>query len=494
MKKIFAIILSLGLIIAPMPVAHAQGEVSATAKQLLGMANGIIGAAILTKCPLGSTQPSVLAYLTGSLVFVAAEIAGGKKKQSDIASQSQSLDATKMGMKEGGDYQMAGFNAQIKDEESTLDFIKKRRKWMMATKVVYGLATALAIMEKWMALPPPAGLGKPDKAACIGPSPSHTTIMKGVIMAYSAAVGSGGSLSGMAKSMGSQYLMKGVGKVAAKKAGEKVVGEAGKKVVGEVGKNTLENGLTITTNGVDAVSVPLLNSAFSRIAFFGAATAVVMMIDSDLKKEEDASVKKIADLKKVRDEFKKNTEDENALAEGESEAEKAERAKLAQANKQYALKALPQGTELAKNCFSNGSGGAVDYSEAGCKNPIKLTKPSFNAKFNIPALTAGANTATDMANAISSGDVSRAEIEAGNLANQAGRIDLVKNDLMKKLNDQLVKEGKKPIDIKGELNRQIAVMNKDFNAARPGSGNFTLADVNGGEASVSETAPTEKHK
>lgn len=467
MKKLFAIILSFVLIIAPMPVAHAQGGgVASYAKQILGMANGIIGGAILTKCRMGSMQTSLYIYMAGSLVFLAGEILGGKKKQKAVDDQSQNLDALNANMAEGGDYQMAAIDAQITDEKSTLEFIEKRRKWMMATKLIYTAAMIMAILEIWWRLPPPAGISKPDNAACTGPYvPSEKFLTKAVIMAYSSLQSSGGqaSLGGMAMGMGMQVAMKSF-------------------------TGAIEPAATVASK----ITVPLLDTAVGRVAFFGASAILVFVIDAGLKKEQDASKKKIADLEKVKAEFKKNSANDNALAEGDSPedaAAAAAAAKLKEAERaKYALKALPKGTELAKHCYSSGPGGAVDYSEAGCKNPIKLARPTFAGKFNIPSLTSTANSAADMANAVASGDLSRADIEAGNLATQAGRLDAVKNDMMKKLNDQLVKDGKKPIDINGELNRQVTELNKALNQANPGSGNYSLADVTGGEAGVSETS------
>lgn len=458
MKKLLAIILSLGLIIAPMPVAHASGG-GGYLKQILGISNGIMGSAILIKCKLGATQFSLPVYMAGGVVFVLAEIMGGKKKAKDSDDQSKQLDEFKNGMAEGGDYQKAAIQAQIDDQKSNLEFVQKRRKWMMAVKVIYIVATALAVMEMVLRYPP---VFKPDLAGCGPDFMSHKPATALIATAYGSLMASGGNLKGMA--------------------------------VGMAVKMAVKKFLPQVTIGADIAdkAISILNPAEGRIAFFGATTALVFIIDAGLAKEQKQIEKNIADLEKVKATLPGS---DNAIAEGTAtsgaEAGAAGGAGVGGVNdptkRQYALKQLPQGVELAKNCFSQSSTGAADYSTSACKNPVKLTRPKFDANFQIPALKAGANTSMDLAQALADGDLARADIEAGNLNAQAGRLEKIKDDLLKKANERLKAEGKKPIDINGELQRQVTDLNKALNQASPGSGNYSLADLDGGEAAVSET-------
>src|SRR5690606_11402420 len=81
---------------------------------------------------------------------------------------------------------------------------------------------------------------------------------------------------------------------------------------------------------------------------------------------------------------------------------------------------------------------------------------------------------------------------AAKMAAMAGRIEAVKDSMMKKLNDQLVAEGKKPISIEDTLSTQLSAFNKELNKQKPGSGNFTMDDLgfgkNGG-AGAAATSP-----
>ena len=86
MNKFLSFILSLGLIISPIPWnsrVHASDFLKDLPSQVVGVANGVIGSSILVKCKLGSLQPSVMLYMGGSVVYILGEIdqATSKLKQ-----------------------------------------------------------------------------------------------------------------------------------------------------------------------------------------------------------------------------------------------------------------------------------------------------------------------------------------------------------------------------------------------------------------------------
>ena len=462
MNKIFAVILSLSLIIGPVPAAHASGG-GGYAKQILGMANGMMGSTIIAKCKLASMQWSLMAYMAGSMIYLAAEIAGGndqkKKQKSNADSINQAGEAA-----QGGDFQKATIDAQIKDEEGTLKHIQNRRKWMMAVKAVYAVATALAALELILKAPP---VLKPDIGAC-APNPAASKGMtRAISLAYTGIYGfaGGGGVMGAAMAVGGSLAMKTIGGFLTK--------------------------TEVTTEAVDKASIPLLNTSVGRLAFFGAATALVMMIDGDLGKEEKKSKDKIADLKKLRDSLSQTPD--SGIAEGSSNSDANNPAGTAGLNGNtagsgsgaYAVKPLPTGTEVTKQCFSNTTG-LMEYNSESCKSAYQFSRPKFDANLNLPTLTSGANTVADLGQAIASGDMDKANVAAGTLNSMAGRLDSIKDSLLKKANDKLKAEGKKPIDINDELKRQVGVMNDALNKSSPGSGNFDMAgfDMNGVDASL----------
>jgi hypothetical protein len=465
MRKLFAVILSLGLIMAPVPsinTAHASSG-GGYLKVILGMANGIVGSTIMLKCPLGSTQFSIPIYFAGSLVFVAAEVFGGKEKKNSTQNNAAVLDHLKANMTEGGDYQRASVEMQIKTEEDNLNHVEKKLKWMNATKVVYMMAAGMAVVEFiWSKLPPPAW--KSDIAACKPMFPLNAAAETAITAAYLAGQGyAAGGLMTAGLAGAAPYLAKFLGGV-------------------QIGTKLQE------------LSVAMLTESVGRIAFFGAAAVIVTKLASELQSEASRIRENIAKLKQVLAQFQAS---DNALAEGKDQAGATSGAgngndKLnADSKKQYALRNLPKAQEVGKHCFSQSNKG-MDYSEGACKSPVKITKPKFDPKFDIPTLKAGANSSIDMAQAIADGDLARADLEAGNLANMAGRIEAINKELMKKANDELKKSGKKPIDINGELKNQIASLNSALNKQSPGSGNYSLADLDSsdiGKAEVSASKP-----
>ncbi len=454
MKKIFAIILSLGLIIAPMPVAHAQGGDGRILKQLLGLGNGVVGASILTKCVLGSTQMSVNLYMLGSLAYVLGEILSGKQKAKDIDNQSANMDQLKDGMKDGGDYQKKSIQIQIDNEKSNLAFIQNRKKFITATLAIYSAATIMAMIEKWWSFPPPVGMGKPDAAACKFGNPSHKFWVLAITMGYSSLMMSGGNLEGMATSMALQ-----------------------------AGTKLLLPKIELAGKIADKI-VPMLNESIGRALFFGGMGVLVGLILEEASDAEKESKRRIADLEKVEGQF---DDADNSLAEaGDLSSGKVDPSK-----KTYALKALPQGTTLAKNCLST-TNGQSSFSESGCKNPTKLTRPKFDLAMNLPALVAAGNSAADFTQALADGDSAKADIEAGTLAAMAGRLNAIKDELVKKTNDKLKADGKKGLDFNAEVKRQMDELGSAMNKQEAGSGNYDLADLQGGEAGISVTeSPTE---
>lgn len=476
MKKIFAFILSLGLIISPIPAVNtAHAASGGYLKVILGMANGIVGSTILTKCAMGSAQPSILVYFAGSLVFVAAEIAGGKEKDKDTKDNSNTLDQIRANMTEGGDYQKAAIEMQIKNEEDNLKHIQKKIRWMNATRVVYTIAAVLAFIEWWMSLPYPVGINKPDAGACSPNQALNIPMASAISFAYVVAQGYAGSgTQGAVMAGAMQLLAPQIEKLASKLFEEVSIGSS-----------------------IQEMTVSMLNSALGRVAFFGAAALIVTQLVSELQKEEKASKDKIAKLREV---LKTLGGMENAIAEGDSTPDAnlnegdSDPSSLEYFQKKYGLKALPESKPIGKHCFASSSQGA-SYSEESCKSSVKIAKPSINAQFEVPTITAGANTSIDMAQAIADGDLAKADVEATKLASMAGKIDKIYEDLMKKTNDELKKQGKKPIDIQAEADRQLAALETALKkeagkgGAATGSNLAVIGNSEVGHAEVSAATP-----
>jgi hypothetical protein len=443
MKKIFAVILSLTLIMAPVPVIHsAHASEQSGAQQLLGLANGIVGATLITKCKLASLQSSVLIYMAGSLTYILGEITTAKKKASDVGNMSEELDSLKATMKEGGDYQRKAVQSQIDNENSNLEFIQKRKMFVKATLGMYGVATAIAVMEVIREVAPP---WISSFAACT-PNPAMDKIwVIALASAYGTLANSGGkpTAGGMAAGVG--------------------LGVAVKVLLPKLTAISIPAGVT---------NAMALNTGASRIGFFGVVTALVTKILMELNDAEKKAKERIATLQKVLDSM---PGEQNALAEGSSqEPSKNNPGVLTSVGQNHALKALPPG-KLPQTCV--GSDGAV--SSSACSKTMKLSKIQFDPKFRLDTLQASANTATEFAQAMIDGDYQKAELLSGDMEAAAARASTIKDAMMKKLNESLVAQGKKPLDIEAETKKQLQQMNAEY--AKHGFDSSNIAGSFAGE-------------
>lgn len=437
-----------------MPALAAGGGGGGIAKQILGIGNSIVGSTVIVKCKMASMQPSLMVYMAGSLVYVASELAGGNKQKEQQKKQGQTLDSLKANMTEGGDYQKGAIDAQLKDEKDKLEVVQGRRKWMMATKAIYATATALAIMEFIKSITPPDF--KTDIGACAPNPAADTPLVMAMGLAYSGI---------------SAYASSGVMGAAA------TVGVAAADFVLKLGIGTKVADMATTA----------LNTGLGRAAVFGAAMALVMVVDGELAKEEASTKKRIADLEKVKNQFYMESASETKLAEGSSNSEMGKDDKAKNDKNEYELKTLANGPTKNRNCFST-SKNATQYGEASCSNPLKLTRPNLDPKFSVPTLMAAANTATDLGQAVANGDMAAADVEAAKLASMAGRVEAIKDNMMKRLNDDLKAQGKKPISIEDTIKTQLSAFNKGLNDNKPGSGNYTMDDLGFGNSKAGSAA------
>lgn len=426
MKKIFAVILSLTLIMAPVPAIHsAHASEQSGAQQLLGLANGIVGATLITKCKLASLQTSVLIYMAGSLTYILGEITTAKKKASDVGNMAEDLDSLKATMKEGGDYQRKAVEAQIANEKSNLEFIQKRKMFVKATLGMYGVATAIAVMEVIREVAPP---WISSFAACT-PNPAMDKIwVIALASAYGTLASSGGkpTAGGMAAGVG--------------------LGVAVKVLLPKLTAISIPAGVS---------NAMALNTGASRIGFFGVVTALVTKILMELNDAEKKAKDRIATLQQVLDTM---PGEQNALAEGNSQnPSKNNPGVSTSVGQNHALKALPP-NKLPQTCV--GSDGSV--SSSACSKTMKLSKIQFDPKFRLDTLQASANTATEFAQAMVDGDYQKAELLSGDMEAAAVRATTIKDAMIKKLNENLVAQGKKPLDIEAETKKQLKLMNAEY--------------------------------
>ena len=421
MKKFISIILSFSLMISPLgftskAIADEGGsKFMNTAGQVVGLAIGTVGSTIMLKCKLGTTKPSLWAFMGGSLVYIYDEIDSATRMVKQMEKKAEYLDTIKSSGPYGGEYQLAALEAQLKDQEQTLKFIKKRMNLLTVAGVAFGTATALALVEGFFADVP---------AICIPRPSANSKILGFLSTAFSQVASSGGKLN-----MNSMAT--------------------------DLGKNLLKKkpDFKPATDATEIVSVPLMNNGFSRAAFFTLLTSwVVFGSINDLKKEEDKVEKNISDVKTMIKNFKEISKSDGGLILPKEDG----KGSVVKPNTISDIQGAEE--DSSKTCI----GSDYSISEAACSNKLKLEKLQLDRSIYSPELISEIQGVQDFTNAVIDGDVKRAETISAGMQNSATRLQKIKEDLLVKINQKLVADGKKPLNLDEEAKKQLKSLTDEF--------------------------------
>lgn len=426
------------------PVASAGEAGSAIIKnQIITLVTSSVGANILTSCPIGSLQLSLLSFSAGSITHVLTEIAAGKAIKEVQEKNVEEIKALQEQLKHGGAVQRTIIAKNLSDEEEKLKFVSKRIGWLGVVSSMYIAATALAGLEAMWELPP---FLKTSVAGCHGLGYATSALTyKGIVAAFTFQnfKAAGGGVVGLIQSLGFLLLP------------------------------------------VHAGLVPFMyQNSYARIATFGAASLFTNSVIEDLKGIKTKLEGNVAKLRMVLNQFDQETQGDGGMQETAGAASGAGLANNQSGNNRtYALKALPTVSSSARQCLSNING--MTISAQNCSSPYKLSRPKFDINMDLPTLKNFTNQATDMTNALAEGDMARADVLAGALQSQAGRINNIKTDILKQLNDKLKAQGKKPTDFDGEIKKRYASMSGDFDKAVAASAG-SLASLKAAEAALGD--------
>ncbi len=455
MKQLFSILLCLQLLLLPVSVAEAKKEGGgSTTNQILALGTGIIGSNIITSCTMGTVTPSIMAFGAGSLVYIGSEIFGAKAQKAFIDAKSEDIKQLKATMTEGGDLQRGIIEARLEEEKEKQSFVKKRKKWMTAVTAIYTTATAFAVMELICTSNPLtiSGCSHWVSAACNGAMclPPATLLTKALAVAY-----------GFGTSM----------------AGGGAISSYGSMLYG---------GLTLLMPTLSTKVSVAYQFPKARIATFGAGTALSLMVVKELNGIEKELDENIKDLESVLANLKEKTEDPNGLKDGAGSVDLAkDNINLMQGSGN--VKRMAVGDDLNKHCWGKNSEGTQTYSSDVCNNSLKLSRPKYNSKFNLPTLQSVANTGTDMAQAVANGDMA-----AANLASNAMRVKQIKDNLLKQLNEQNKKLGKEPYDYEKEVNNTLASMRDSLNKGGAGQAGNLAGFGSGVPSSSLDAKPSDE--
>jgi hypothetical protein len=547
MKKIMAVLLSFQLIISPLAIAkEVQGSGKADsedaylktgtgssggydfyASQILTLATSAIGASIITQCLEGMKTPSIALFMGGSLTHIMSEILGAKAKTDRYKKKRKDLEINESKLvKEGDSSQKMALEAQYEEEKDTRDFLKNRKKWLIAVTTIYTAAMGFAIAEEVYGL---ASGSSTAAAACSGYAASCT-----VGAALCASHCTAGILAGIAESKalwampearatltsfcasftpalagcmafvqfylnlvyGSCLMLPKDGGVLSLSWGTALAIAYG------FGTAKLNSGSKVTQYGsmlitlmnlmvpsLSKLVVGMYNFPIPRSITFGAAAVFSGTVTAGLASRQTIAESNLEKLDKVLKDFTITSAADDAKIEFDDKADSAD---LPMGDKEV-LKFLPKNGEVdklaisakqPKDCFTKGSEG-VELSAQGCRNPIKMSKPNFG-QFNLPTLSKVGNLTTQMVDALGAGDEMKAGEISSEIGTYAARVNKEVEALQAMYNDQQKKNKKPTIDFKKSVKDQVAAMKSSLsqNAA---SNNIDLAAAAGSSSSVADS-------
>ena len=276
---------------------------------------------------------------------------------------------------------------------------------------------------------------------------------------------------------------------------------------------------------LQSMVVAMYNYPIPRSITFGISAALATAVTAGYASRISVTEENIAKLEALLAQFRLQTDDDTTLgadlannpdqpSSGNSEFKGVEvnsDSKLNLSNNSSSLKPnevskLSSGTKpitltKSKTCISN-AGGSVDFSEKACASPLKITRPTFNVNYNKGELLKNAgNLTVDMAQAVSDGNMEKAEAIAGQLGSMASKLKQTAQDLQKERNEIMKSAGIKDEesgelkDYQKQLNDQVAAIQMDMvKEAQKHKLNITAADLDldgSGTASVSDKKKTE---
>lgn len=484
MIKIFTVLMSLQLIIAPVAIAQDTGDQfrsntdgkkkSDMMNQITTMAVTAVGTATMS-CPMLPPAPSIAMFAAASLAYVASEVMGGKdqdkfhnKKMADMEMMEEKLKGTGAGG--GGEIQKETLEIALAEEKDILAIINKRKKWTSTVSTMYKAAAALAAVELALSLIP----GGPKFIVSCNP----------------------GLLTGTA-------------------------GLVQKALVGawaftKVTKGDMLGGLAVAVGAaIPAVGVPVsmaLKTPATRIATFGVASMLVGKSKGDLEAAATTAQGNIDKIQSVLDQFNADTFINNSTANTDTSGPDATGgagsgsgsglasggSDLAGPNTSSALgsnsvSALPNGDGTRSvNCFTQTNQG-IDYS-SNCVNPLVIGEPTYDTRINIPTLKDVTTQSLKFTNAISRGDIAGADAAAAGIDALAGKVKDINDSLKKKANANLVASGQKAIDFEKQEREIASQIDAAISKSGQSNSSSALASLSSGLSGSTDSNNNENDK
>jgi hypothetical protein len=437
MKKIYAIILSFGLMLAP--VQHAKAEEMSwggVTNMVMGISTGIVGSSILLNCKASTAIPSLWLFMAGSLGYILAEMFEAHALNAHLKAVAVDLEEAKAKLKEGDTIQRLSLEQQLETEKKKLDYVKKRKGWMYVVGAFYLAATTSAIIEL---------------AAVISSAGIYTGL---------------GLCTGYKEAKWWNYAIRGA-LIGAFMGGSLKSADTNGWVAAGGG---LVSGALMIINPVsefmEAAIGPTVETALGRSITFGVFTALTTATIIDLEITQGVIEKNIDDINLVlRTQYPPPDKDgfngPSPESVGGGVTPISASSKLKNLNGFYAV------TPAA--CASN-MGANFSVNSSNCKKPMVINRPKLSGAFGSSTLQSTVNMGADYVDALAAGNMARAEVLAGSLGNMAGRLKIERDNALKKYNQLAKQNKKKVIDFDKEVKAMTASMSANLSKSLASQG------------------------
>ena len=169
MKNLFAVFLSLHLILSPLALAQetpgqqvgltdeylksgtgdGAGGYDFYVNQISMLSNSAVGSSIMMTCPAAYKIPSMDAFFAGSLAHFGKELLGAKSQTERNKKKLSDLSVVLGDLKTKGDSaQKEALGQYLQEEKDNLEVIRNHKNWMIAVTAIYTAASALAVAEE----------------------------------------------------------------------------------------------------------------------------------------------------------------------------------------------------------------------------------------------------------------------------------------------------------------------------------------------------------
>lgn len=445
MRKLFAILIALHLMLIPMP-ARAGGITG----QLTGIAIASVGVSLAAACAVKS--PSLLMYIAGAAVYLMGEMNGGKAQKQQLEDTDKTLEQLRANGVKGGEVQLKSLEAQLKDKEEKLKLAQKRSSWIGASAMMFTAAAALAAAEF---LYPPLGC-VPGAAMALG------TVKSTAIVAAFSFLSGGGLTAGLMGAIAGYVVAQGA-------------------------------------------LVGVFNSFAGRIAGMAVSAGLAMMAKGEVDGEVGKLKSDISKLKEVIAQFHLETDGKGPNTEDTTAGSSS--GVTSGATSGASSGTLAGVTSGSAGGTASGSGGGTTVTplpsakvtsgtttclnskqefSTSCSDPLKFANINVGSLGVDPELQRVANVGVGMANDAASGNIGRADIAAATLNSAAAKINDVYKQQLAKTNAKLGSQGKGAVGTQKEMQDIVTSMQSAFDKEMAAK-NQSIAGLGIGKLSLDGT-------